>query len=628
MLVFSGAFFVGLLLAGLLWNHITLPYANSENIAGPLSVIGFNPLNNQLRFVVFIFLPTIVLLALGFFCRRFFQFPEANFFKYPSKEHPRPDRRAIGLAVAGSGALALGLFLQFFSQSFAPSHLDFFHEGETLAPAISWLTGKGAWSGSFIVHGAFFDIFRTVLGWFVLDSVSIGSSRVAWSFLDHCTPVLMISLIVSCYLLLEKVEDSGAALLFLVLMLGTYRILLNDGIFFDKMHKIIPYIVGMIFLLRAMARRSRWSWFATGVMAPVAFFYSIDVGAFFFALTVLAILFAICTEATDHSSLSPNRARYARYTFLFWLVLGWVQGCLAITLVMGREEIVRMVETTFYWFRYKDFLDSYVYPHPFYYNRSHWLIYLMPLALCALYLFASVVLHRYLLIPEHRYISCIWLLFGASSILFSRYVIGRSDWNHVCRGSLFILLTLPLLIWIVLQHIKLVTEIERTRAFKWIAIVIVLVLGIEKLFLVGVNIRSVLDSSKSISRLVRLNDTAYLGKDEIKIYETLQKLKRGDEWLYVHTSEPAWYYLLRWPPETRFFVPWYASAESLQKELISTMEKHPPQYILYMSPSPPIDGISNQDRFPRVERWIAEEYVDHIIHDGWLIKVRRPKSLR
>ena len=93
-----------------------------------------------------------------------------------------------------------------------------------------------------------------------------------------------------------------------------------------------------------------------------------------------------------------------------------------------------------------------MYPHPFDYNRSHWLIYLMPLALCALYLFASVAPHRRFLIREHRYVSCIWLLFAASGILFSRYIIGRSEWNHVCRGSLFILLTLPLLILIALRH--------------------------------------------------------------------------------------------------------------------------------------------------------------------------------
>ena len=247
------------------------------------------------------------------------------------------------------------------------------------------------------------------------------------------------------------------------------------------------------------------------------------------------------------------------------------------------------------------------------------------LALGATYLFAAVVFHRYLLARQRRHMAYIWLFCGSCGIFFSRYAIGRSDWNHACQGSFFMLLALPVLIGLIIQYLSPLGRIVSTRTFKWIAIGMVPALGAERLLVTGLHVRSVIDSPKRISRLVGLDDTAYLAKQEVQLYEALRKLKRDDEWLNVHTPDPAWYFLLRWPARTRFFVPWYAAGESLQKELVSNLEENPPQYIRYRSPTELIDGIPHRDRFPFIERWIALRYVDYPVRDGWEIKIREKK---
>ena len=46
--------FTSLLLGVFLWNKITLPYSNPENVYGILSINKLNPLNDSLRFIILI----------------------------------------------------------------------------------------------------------------------------------------------------------------------------------------------------------------------------------------------------------------------------------------------------------------------------------------------------------------------------------------------------------------------------------------------------------------------------------------------------------------------------------------------------------------------------------------------
>ena len=54
-LVNLAIFIVGILVGLFLWSKIQLPYENHWNVVGELTYKRFNPANNILRFVVFIF---------------------------------------------------------------------------------------------------------------------------------------------------------------------------------------------------------------------------------------------------------------------------------------------------------------------------------------------------------------------------------------------------------------------------------------------------------------------------------------------------------------------------------------------------------------------------------------------
>ena len=48
--------FCSIVIGVFLWDKISLPYSNPNNVYGILSIAKFNPLNNDLRFITFIFL--------------------------------------------------------------------------------------------------------------------------------------------------------------------------------------------------------------------------------------------------------------------------------------------------------------------------------------------------------------------------------------------------------------------------------------------------------------------------------------------------------------------------------------------------------------------------------------------
>ena len=75
------------LLSGVfLWNKITLPYSNPENVYGILSINKFNPLNNDLRFIILISLVLgTFFLSLIFYKKNMNTFNEIIFFEKKKK---------------------------------------------------------------------------------------------------------------------------------------------------------------------------------------------------------------------------------------------------------------------------------------------------------------------------------------------------------------------------------------------------------------------------------------------------------------------------------------------------------------------------------------------------------------
>jgi len=315
-------------------------------------------------------------------------------------------------------------------------------------------------------------------------------------------------------------------------------------------------------------------------------------------------------------------SRTGKFSLISFLALGWVTGWMALVAIFGWREVAAMLSTTFHWLKWKDLLDSYMYPHPLTSDGQWWWRYNLPLILGSLYLFFSVWMRSFLLRSENRDTAVIWVLFVASGIFYYRYALGRSDLPHLSYGSVFMLLSVPILVWIgTIQCGPLRRRIHGAWG-NWLAVGVIVTIGFGSSILMLRHWQSIWDSPTRIARLVTLEDLAYLDQDRLWVLSHIRDACADDEWTYVHTSGAAWYYLLRQSPKTRFFVTYYAAPKGFQMELLQALKSHPPKYVLYSSPMwyDKVDNIAKVDRFPLLEEWLQQNYADYASRNGWIIK--------
>jgi hypothetical protein len=167
--------YVGVLL---IWNSIKIPMHNPPGIISHLTVEGYNPTDNILRFWIAIFIPPLACLAYWWVGKNSELFNKR-----------RPLRKILLMAVALLSlflALAMGMVQNSSNPANNPSDpygthanylVDTFHEGETLGPAISYQQKNlKPYSDFVVIHGVFQDPLRSVIA-FKLFGRSIGAER-------------------------------------------------------------------------------------------------------------------------------------------------------------------------------------------------------------------------------------------------------------------------------------------------------------------------------------------------------------------------------------------------------------------------------------------------------------------
>ena len=121
----------------LIWEHIILPYDNTNQIYGEYFKSKYNPTNDTLRYIFYVLLPLITFLISYKFLYKesLFTIKEVIFLKIQSSSSNQ-NKKILNFF------LYLILFLIFvnflsldFNGSYYTSKLDFYHEGVTLTPS-------------------------------------------------------------------------------------------------------------------------------------------------------------------------------------------------------------------------------------------------------------------------------------------------------------------------------------------------------------------------------------------------------------------------------------------------------------------------------------------------------------
>ena len=157
-----------------LWSFIKFPI-NRYDIIGEYSLNNYSPLNDVIKYLIFIFIPLAVFLISK---KIIFKIPFSNILTgLKIKDESYNSEKKIYYLLF---FLMIYLATEFLSLTFSTHPIDIYHEGQRLSSAFKSLLDDSLWSGSYVTIGIIYETIGTKFIWQMFNNESIGLMR----FLD------------------------------------------------------------------------------------------------------------------------------------------------------------------------------------------------------------------------------------------------------------------------------------------------------------------------------------------------------------------------------------------------------------------------------------------------------------
>ena len=270
------------------WDFINLPYQNPENIVGILSKEKFNPINNDLRFIIF----TSIVFLTFFSSLKYYSTEKKSFYElFIFKEE------TFNIKKTENGLLTIYLFfifllfIEFILNDFPKHNLDFFHEGEWLTPAYHYVVTNEMWTGSLFIHGLFYDLIKPIISWNFFETISIGSVR----FFDNCLVfIAKLGILLLSYQItkVQKFNEVKKIIFFTTITIVGLK-LIKYGLgynYFTYRDLSLLLILSLSINLLKNNFLNFTSSFFLGLLVPLSFFVTIDRGIYSL-ISLLLIIF-------------------------------------------------------------------------------------------------------------------------------------------------------------------------------------------------------------------------------------------------------------------------------------------------------------------------------------------------
>ena len=593
-------FFIGILLGLFFWNKITLPFQNPWGLIGPLTLIKFNPINNIIRFFVFISLPLFILIAIYLL-----RIKTVNDFCFGEKPIACfNSKKKISFSIIEK--IFFTIIIIFFSIVVAmniPTYhsygmFDTFHEGESLGTSISYLAGKSPYKDFIFCHGLFQDPLRSVIA-FNLFGKSIGAVRTIESIIKIFSFVLL-------FLFLLKINRNNFLNLFLFLF--TLLILLtfhqfkiynwNDKFLIVSSREIttFSFLILITFLNDFITQKNISKiklivvTFLFSFIPLASFIYSIDRGFYLFSTYIIIspILYFLFFHKND------KRVYY---------IVSSLFGILSAVILLGVLIHWNLYEFIKYIFfiipKSKELMDGLIYP--IFETRFlaisiiialniFWITYKF---LQEVYLNSTINISIKKFIEKYFIEFCLLIL----SVFFYRSALGRSDWEHVSYSSFIIYF---LFIFIIFKKYLNRYNIKKKYVYFFTLLIIVV---------------SIFGVSRILKKSLIVENFPYKNKDSVYILDnykaTITYLKNNlshEEKIFTMTNEASWYYFVDKPCPTRFPVVWFASPSFYQKEVVADLKNNNIKFIIYNSDNKVNLNAIDGRKLPLINDYVTQNY--------------------
>ena len=583
---------IAIYIATFLWNIISIPFNTKVSIIGNYYLQKYNPINEIIRYIVFIILPLLTF----FFCIQFFF--SNNLRKI--KDIFFSNNLINSIKIKNSDKLNYSLIsvllfaiLGFISTQFTYENLDFFHEGQKLTPVTNYFFNNGLWTSTFIVIGVSNEILQTLLVFNLFDIQSIGGSRIISIILNLVTKISIIFLIFQISRELNLKENFKV---FFFIITSLLIIILTEK---NIVYRDLPIFIFLNFLAYIFSQNKTVSLinFLTGLLSVISFLWSIDKGAYLnFVLIILLIFYLLRKENVE-------------FILVFMgIVLGWI----AFYLVVGHNEFLHFYNNTKEVLLNMEYVNGIIHPLPF---SSE------PHAGRATKVLVATILSGIMVINLNFFknkmfnnkFKLFYFFFFIFCVTSYRNALGLSDGYHIKHSEGFSeILIITLIVYYFLNNIiknKLVLRYENNKIiFNFIIIILITsIIYVEK-----INIKNVINFNQRAATYINSSDDLFLSNEEKNLVVQLKKIFKDEKCVTVFTEDSIIPYLIEKPTCSKFYMVLGGMVLTKhEKTFISELKTKKAKYIILDDAKRYKDIVnytSHLDRFLLIKKYVKENY--------------------
>ena len=600
-------------LAKFFWGWIDIDYVKEFEIPGEYSKFKYNPINETIRYVIFISLPLIVyLICIIIFRRQEIKEIKEIFFYDNSKTFYVIKNNLLALFFLIFLTLIL---LDFLSTNLPSQQIDIFHEGQWLTAGINYLKKGGYWTNSYITIGFFNEFFISLIGFKIFDIFSIGSSRFSILLLILFFKIFLIIFIYKLTVI-QRMTENLKILFFVLISLIALSMTNNfsnvdDGIL---SYRELPLIIFLILLIPIISNEKMiiFYCFLIGSMSAISMLWGIDKGAYLNLTLAFLILFLVIKKDFKKS---------------IWVIIGTIIGWILFYKIFGLEEFKSFLYNTKEIYQSMDWVHGIIHPEPFSSDEhSARATKILLILIFSGLLTINLNFFRYKNISNESKILLIFILI--LSIITYKTALGRSDGPHIRSVTglpllLLCIITLNLIFDFILKNKKYLKIFQNVANFKNTLIFMFILLSI--FFLPNLNFQNIISFKSSVKNYVNLSDEFFLTERQNLLIKRYNNLTIEDKCVLIFTYDAAIPYLLKKPSCNKYYYVWNIGNKKNQNLFIKSIEKRKPNFILLGGDykNPITIGLEPHERLPIIHNFIIKNYLlDENVLDWRIYKLK------
>lgn len=609
----NNIFFLSLLILYLFiisyfWNEISIPLINKNNVIGELTLKGFNPLNDTLRFFLF---TGPVFLITYFYLKYNFHGKFTGIKKLTNFHDARNENLKIKDVIFFKIIFFFFISLEFLSINFSDYiYLDSLHDGDYLTPLKNYQYYKGLWSSSFVIHGGR-DLFIPILSSKIFGNFNIAPVKFFYIFCIYLIKLLSIilSFQLSKFTNLEKRYKIIIFILstFFLLSLSNYQ--QNDYLNLRDLFVVVFFI---FFIQLILNKNSFLSKFFFTLTTVVAIYFHYDTGIYLSLILILYLVYLL---------VESSFMEFVTISIFFIL------NILLSLYLFGLNEIGDFYNQIIHIILNIDKIHGLEYPKPFFSigempDAARATKLLVFFILIGLVINFTIFLKNKFLHPKEKILILFIYIY---SLISYKNALGRSDSDHMMISSDWI--TILMFYYLLFSSVLFIKDkfnnyLNLNRIIKILPLVLIATIFVQYYD------KEILRSYEKISSYLKIPNSKFLPhpkSDERKeILKEIYQIIKNESCINNFTVDLSLPYLFDKPTCSKFFSSWIVSGKKTENEYINSLKKEKSKFIIYTSSHFKVDKIPTNKRLKVVDSYIKQNYYEvYKYRDYSIVKKKR-----